>query len=99
MTATTAVKPPTSYRVTGTAQAGGPARILAADETIRLDAGWATLPTGGPGPAELLAGAFAACLLKNVARAGHLLSFAYRDAAVTVTGRMEDSTPRFVEVG
>lgn len=99
MTATTAVKPPTSYRVTGTAQAGGPARILAADETIRLDAGWATLPTGGPGPAELLAGAFAACLLKNVARAGHLLSFAYRDAAVTVTARRQDSPPRFVEIG
>ncbi len=98
MTADTPVRPPTSYQVTATAQAGGPAQIRAANETIPLDAGWATPPTGAPGPAELLAGAFAACLVKNVARAGHLLNFGYTDATATVVARRQDSPPKFVEI-
>ena len=98
MTSEPRVKPPTSYQVTATAQAGGPARIRAADETIPLDAGWATPPTGAPGPAELLAGAFAACLVKNVARAGHLLEFSYADVTATVVARRQDSPPKFVEI-
>lgn len=98
MTSTSPVKPPTTYRVAATAQAAGPAEVQAGAQRIPLDAGWGTPPTGDPGPAELLASAFAACLIKNVARAGHLLHFDYQDAAVTVAARRQDSPPRFVEI-
>ena len=98
MSSGTPVRSPTTYQVTATAQAGGPARIRAADETVSLDAGWATPPTGAPGPAELLASAFAACLVKNVARAGHLLNFNYADVTATVVARRQDSPPKFVEI-
>jgi len=43
--------------------------------------------SGLPGPAELLASAFAACLLKNIEREGHLLSFRYQRVEVDVTVR------------
>jgi uncharacterized OsmC-like protein len=98
MTAQSPARPPTTYQVTATAEAGGPAQVQAANETIPLDAGWATPPTGAPGPAELLASAFAACLIKNVARAGHLLDFRYADATATVVARRQDSPPKFVEI-
>lgn len=93
-----APKAPSTYRVTATAEAGGPASVGAGRVTIPLDAGWAVPPTGDPGPAELLAGAFAACLVENVARAGSLLGSEYRDVDVEVRATRQDSPPRFVEI-
>ena len=52
-----------------------------------------------PGPAELLAAAFAACLLKNLERASRVLPFGYRHAEVDVTARRQDTPPAFVEIG
>ena len=77
---------------------GGDAEVTAAQTAIPLDAGWATPPTGAPGPADLLGSAFAACLLKNLARSGALLGFEYHDAQVDVVLRRQDAPPKFVSV-
>lgn len=57
----------------------------AANEAIAFDASWGVPPSGLPGPAELLATAFAACLLKNLARAEQFLSLRYTSAQVEVS--------------
>ena len=67
-------------------------------ETVAFDASWGAEPSGLPGPAELLAAALAACLLKNLARTSDLLGFSFEDAEVEVTARRQDRPPRFVEV-
>ena len=86
------------YRVSARSAYGGDAEVTAAETVIPLDAGWATPPTGSPGPADLLGGAFAACLLKNLARSGALLGFDYDDAQVDVVLRRQDTPPKFVSV-
>jgi hypothetical protein len=70
---------PTEYRINAHATSGGAAAVKAAETQIELDAGWGQAPSGLPGPAQLLAAAFAACLLKNLARAGDLLGFGSHD--------------------
>ncbi|MGB8652753.1 MAG: OsmC family protein [Mycobacteriales bacterium] len=89
---------PTSYRVTGRTTSPGQAQLAAGDQTVTMDASWAQGPTGLPGPADLLASAFAACLLKNVQRASQLLPFRYQHAEVDVEARRQDSPPRFIEI-
>ncbi len=90
--------PPSSYAIQARTTAPGRAEVVAGQETIVFDASWGAEPVGLPGPAELLAAAFAACLLKNLARAGQLLEFRYSYAEVDVTARRQDSPPKFVEV-
>ena len=90
--------PPTTYRVVAHARPDGPSTVSAACSTVALDATWGAPPTGDPGPADLLAGSFAACLLKNLARCRDLLGFDYDEATVEVTARRQDSPPRFVEI-
>lgn len=51
-----------------------------------------------PGPADLLAAAFAACVLKNVERFSGLLPFRYERAEIDVSARRQDSPPRMVSV-
>ncbi|MHB8490525.1 MAG: OsmC family protein [Candidatus Dormibacteria bacterium] len=89
---------PTTYRVSARTEGNGRAVAEAADESIAFDASWAQPPSGLPGPAELLASAFAACLLKNIERAGHLLSFRYESAEVDVIVRRQDAPPMFTEI-
>jgi uncharacterized OsmC-like protein len=89
---------PTTYRVRARTQGKGRAVAEAADESIAFDASWAQPPSGLPGPAELLASAFAACLLKNIERAGHLLAFHYQSAEVDVAVRRQDAPPKFVGI-
>ena len=91
--------PPTEYRVTAHACAGGVATAEAGTISIELDTTWGGAPTRLPGPAEMLATAFAACLLKNLARCGDLLGFCYEEAHVEVTARRQDSPPKFIEIG
>lgn len=91
-------KPPTTYTVRARTVGRGRAEAEAALATIAFDASWAAPPSGLPGPAELLASAFAACLLKNLERAGHLLRFRYESAEVDVVARRQDSPPKFVEI-
>lgn len=95
---TVALAPPNTYRISARLEADGRAIARAASESIAFDASWARPASGLPGPAELLASAFAACLLKNVERAGHLLSFRHEGAAVDVTVQRQDVPPRFVRI-
>ena len=56
-------------------------------------------PPGRRGPPGLpFAATYAACLLKNLERAGQLLHFHYDHAEVDVIARRQDSPPKFVEV-
>lgn len=90
--------PAMAYEVHALALGDGRAQVEAGSETITFDASWEQPPTGLPGPAELLASAFAACLLKNVARASALLPFRYERAEVDVTARRQDAPPTFVGI-
>lgn len=83
---------PLTYSVRARATAAGSAEIDLADQTMRVDNSWGGEPTGLPGPAELLAASFTACLLKNLARASQLLDFEYERAEVDVTARREDGS-------
>lgn len=87
-----------TYTVRARTAAHGEAQAEVGAETIRLDSSWASPPSGLPGPAELLATSFAACLLKNLERSGTLLDFRYASAEVDVTARRQDDPPRFVEI-
>ncbi|GAA3549269.1 OsmC family protein [Nocardioides daeguensis] len=89
---------PTTYQVRAVSRAGSDAAVTARSTSVPIDAAWGAAPTGSPGPAELLASAFAACLLKNLARCRELIGFDYDDAEVTVTARRQDAPPRFVEI-
>jgi uncharacterized OsmC-like protein len=90
--------PPTVYRVRAHSIGSGRAEVAAGTEMIAFDASWASGPSGLPGPAELLASAFAACLLKNVERSGQLLPFRYDRAEVDVAARRQDAPPKFVAI-
>lgn len=89
---------PMSYTVRAHTSGPGTVDVEFAIETIRFDASWASEPSGLPGPAELLAAAFSACLLKNLERASQLLDFQYDRAEVEITARRQDSPPKFVEI-
>lgn len=89
---------PTTYRVQARSAPAGEAHVDAGTQTIAFDASWAAAPSGLPGPADLLASAFAACLLKNVERAGRLLPFRYQAAHVEVHAERQDSPPRFTAI-
>lgn len=89
---------PLSYTVHARADAAS-ALLLAASDDLALDTRWQPdAPSTHPGPAEMLAGAFAACLLKNVARSSALLPFAYDSVAVMVTLHRQESPPRFTAI-
>jgi uncharacterized OsmC-like protein len=90
--------PPTSYTVHARSDAERIASITAAATELPLDARWGTEPTGEPGPADYLLTALAACLLKGLERARAMMPFEYTSAEVTVTGRRQDTPPRFVEL-
>lgn len=87
------------YRVVARSAPDGVGTVDTARSSLPLDAGWDGVATGLAGPGDLLAGAFAACLLKNLARSAALLRFRYDEAEVEVVMRRQDNPPRFVEVG
>lgn len=84
----------TSYEVSATSRPGGEAELDIFGQPIRFDAG-AARDLRHPGPAELLCGALAACLLKNVERFSTMLPFEYTGARVRVEAERQDSPPRF----
>lgn len=87
----------TTYSVDARLLGEGRAEVEAKRATIAFD----VAPAGGddlPGPAELLATAFAACLLKNVERFTAMLSFAQTGARVHVTATRQSSPPRFTAI-
>lgn len=68
--------PAKKYHVQGRSESGVGAAILAGGHTIPIDASWgADEASGLPGPAELLASAFAACILKNLERSSAMMPF------------------------
>lgn len=89
--------PPDRYRVIARVKAPGVATGTAKDREVEFDAS-RTGSSDLPGPAELLALSFAACLLKNVERFSHLLSFDYDGASVIIDAERQDSPPRFTTI-
>jgi uncharacterized OsmC-like protein len=89
---------PTDYRITARSVSSGPAEAFAGSEVIHFDAGWGGPDSRLPGPAELLASAFAACMLKNLARTGKLLHFHYESAEVDVAAHRQDVPPKFTRI-
>lgn len=91
--------PPKTYRVHGHSVASKSASITAGNQVIPIDSSWGSdQPSELPGPAELLAAAFTACLLKNLERCGTTLKFSYESAEIDVQARRQDSPPQFVEI-
>jgi uncharacterized OsmC-like protein len=88
---------PTTYTVHARST-GEVAEVIAADEVIAIDARWGAEPAGLPGPAELLAAAFSACLLKNLERSRSMLSFSYEHAEARVVAHRQDAPPKFVGI-
>lgn len=89
---------PTQYKVTArVGRTGDPAVVDTGTTNLDIDTTWGGDP-GLPGPAELLVSAFAACLLKNLARMNELVAFDYKDASVEVVARRQDNPPRFTEI-
>lgn len=84
---------PHTYEITGRSVGAGRAEILAKGEPITIDS--SPEMTGDyPGPAEMLASAFAACSLKNVERFGRMLPFHQTGAWIRVRATRQDSPPK-----
>jgi uncharacterized OsmC-like protein len=81
------------YAVDAENAPGGPATVSARESTIAFD-GSAGTGELYPGPADLLAAALAACLLKNVERFSRLLPFRYEHAHVRVEIERQEAPPR-----
>ena len=88
---------PTEYQVTAQTVSHGVSEARCADETIRFDSS-ANPASALPGPAELLAAAIAACVLKNVERFAGMLPFRYDSASITVHTKRQQTPPRFSEI-
>jgi uncharacterized OsmC-like protein len=86
--------PSSRYHVSARVVSPGVARGSVNAREIEFDV---SRTAGGelPGPAELLALSLGACILKNVERFSHLLSFAYQGAEVTIEAERQDDPPRF----
>lgn len=65
--------------------------------TVRFDSSSGVSPDL-PGPAELLAMAFAACVLKNVSRYSEILPFSQQGASIQVTADRQHSPPRMTRI-
>ena len=85
----------TRYEVNGENLPGGAGHISARGTSLAFD-GSAETGSTLPGPAELLAAALAACILKNVERFSGMLPFRYQRASIDVTVEREEPPPRIV---
>ena len=85
----------TWYAVDGENAPGGQATVASRASTIAFDGSAATGQLL-PGPADLLAAALAACILKNVERFSGLLPFRYQRARVHVEVERREPPPRIV---
>lgn len=84
---------PLRYDVDAVLLADGRAEATAVGERIRFDA--SSEPSPLPGPAHLLAAAFAGCLLKNFEQSAAFLRFRYANASVRATLERRGSSPSF----
>jgi uncharacterized OsmC-like protein len=86
-----------AYVVEARLVGGGVSEVACRESLIAFDSS----PTPGPqlpGPAEFLAAAFAACLLKNVERFSEILPFRQSGASVRVELERQDAPPRFSRI-
>lgn len=85
------------YAVEAATRGGGLSSARTRQATIEFDTS-----TGQSemhmGPADLLAAAFAACVLKNVERFSGMLPFRYDGASISVTAEREDRPPRISRI-
>ena len=88
----------TEYHVSARTDATDAAVIDAAGSPILFHPACDSVVEGLPCPAELLAGALAACLLKNLCRTRSLIGFEYDEAEVDVTVERQEEPPRFVSM-
>jgi len=84
------------YVANGRNAPGGKGDLTVGNSRIDFD-GAATMGADLPGPADLLAGALAACILKNVERFSGMLPFKYEGAAVRVELTREEQPPRIAQ--
>ncbi len=87
------------YRARARTVGDGVGDVAVNGASISFDRSWpnADSPTL-PGPGELLAAAFAACVIKNVERFSQMLPFAYDSAAIEVELHRHEHPPRFDRV-
>jgi uncharacterized OsmC-like protein len=88
---------PLRYEVEARVVALGVSEARCKQTAVRFDSS-AGQSESLPGPAELLAMAFAACALKNVERFSKLLPFRYEDAWIRVVAERQDAPPRFTSI-
>ena len=86
-----------TYRAMGGVRAGGGGHIEAHGLGTPFDATAGRLDTL-PGPADILCAALSACILKNVERFSHLLSFRYESASIEVSAERDEPPPRIVSM-
>jgi len=89
--------PVTRYAVHGENRPGGAGTIASRTSTIAFD-GSGDTGVELPGPADLLAAALAACMLKNVERFGGILHFDWEHASVEVHSERQDSPPKITRI-
>jgi uncharacterized OsmC-like protein len=85
------------YEIRAETRPQGAARVFAKGSEIPFDASAGQDPIL-PGPTELLAAAFAACILKNVERFSEFLRFRYESASIHVTVEREPKPPRIARI-
>ncbi len=84
------------YVVRAGSDGAGVGRIEAKSSSIVFDRSWNPAdPSDLPGPGQLLAAAFAACVIKNVERFSQILPFAYESAEIDVELHRQDRPPCF----
>lgn len=85
------------YQAHGQLRVGGVGRLQSHGLDVAFD-GSAGRSDELPGPADVLGAALCACILKNVERFSHLLSFRYESASVEVTADREEPPPHIARV-
>lgn len=81
-----------NYTITATANSGDHGELMIKESTIAFGTREKSAKEL-PNPAELFLGAFAACILKNVARFSDLLKFNYDKAVIKVTATRLERPP------
>ena len=91
--------PPTVMRYEVSAENAGPGVSDARCKgwSAQFDSSSGQSPTLA-GPAELLAAAFAACVLKNVSRFSEILPFHHEHASIDIVAEREDAPPRIARI-
>ncbi len=88
---------PRSYSVVAATNGDGTSTITTGQRQIVFDS---SRGQGDelPGPADLAASAFAACVLENVERFGEILDFEWRHARIEVTADRQDAPPKLTSI-